>query len=552
MRTHRFVLKTILMALCASSYVFAQSKVKLQYNDLQNILTELRSLERIETPEGVPDHSASSVAHSLERLSALRLRYSKIDTSGWPVEQRIDHALFGAEINGLDFHLRVLRPWSRDPAYYALIWMEESDTPAHEGPLCHASIDVWRYTFPLSSTDEKKLTRQLQVIPPLLRQAQSNLTENARDLWIAGTAQVREQISFLDEIKSQSQTAGAELHTAISNATGAYRDFVSWLEKEAPSKNGPSGIGKENYTWYLRHVLMVPLSWEEEVTLLKRELDRAYASLALERQRNRDLPEIIPFADAASFQIGTDAAVKKLIRFLEEKKILHVKPYMEKELRKHTGRFQPESQRHFFANIVHRAPNVLYSHLTHWFETAWLRDEPHASAFRKTALPYNIWVSRSEGMATGMEELLMHAGLYDDEPRARELVWIMLAQRCARGLASLYAHANMIDYDAARQFQVTWTPQGWTGDPALVGFEQHLYLRMPGYGTSYVSGKYMLERLMMERSRQVGSSYSVYQYFTELYSAGMIPVSLIRWQLTGLDDEVRGLMMISNEKNQGK
>jgi len=49
-----------------------------------------------------------------------------------------------------------------------------------------------------------------------------------------------------------------------------------------------------------------------------------------------------------------------------------------------------------------------------------------------------------------------------------------------------------------------------------------------------------------------GSSYSVYQYFTELYSAGMIPVSLIRWQLTGLDDEVRGLMMISNEKNQGK
>jgi len=28
----------------------------------------------------------------------------------------------------------------------------------------------------------------------------------------------------------------------------------------------------------------------------------------------------------------------------------------------------------------------------------------------------------------------MHAGLYDDTPRSREIVWIMLAQRAARGL----------------------------------------------------------------------------------------------------------------------
>ena len=43
-----------------------------------------------------------------------------------------------------------------------------------------------------------------------------------------------------------------------------------------------------------------------------------------------------------------------------------------------------------------------------------------------------------------MEELMLHAGLFDDEPRAREIVWIMLAQRAARGLASLYLQANQI------------------------------------------------------------------------------------------------------------
>ena len=36
----------------------------------------------------------------------------------------------------------------------------------------------------------------------------------------------------------------------------------------------------------------MPLSWEEEVSLLQRELDRAWANLKLEEQRNRELPEL--------------------------------------------------------------------------------------------------------------------------------------------------------------------------------------------------------------------------------------------------------------------
>jgi hypothetical protein len=135
----------------------------------------------------------------------------------------------------------------------------------------------------------------------------------------------------------------------------------------------------------------------------------------------------------------------------------------------------------------------------------------------------------------------MHAGLWDDNPRARELVWIMLAQRCARGLASLYAQANMIDYEQARKFQVEWTPKGWTGDESLVGFEQHLYLRQPGYGTSYVTGKYFMERLVMDMGRMQGNNFKLYTFFDALYGAGVIPVSLVRWQMTGLNDEIMNI-----------
>ena len=89
----------------------------------------------------------------------------------------------------------------------------------------------------------------------------------------------------------------------------------------------------------------------------------------------------------------------------------------------------------------------------------------------------------------------MHAGLYDDSPRSRELVWILLAQRAARGLGSLYAHANEMTMEEAGRIHQEWTPRGWMKtEEELLIFEQHLYLRQPGYGTSYVTGKYLLER----------------------------------------------------------
>jgi hypothetical protein len=158
-------------------------------------------------------------------------------------------------------------------------------------------------------------------------------------------------------------------------------------------------------------------------------------------------------------------------------------------------------------------------------------------------LLYNIWDARSEGMATAMEELMLHAGLFDDEPRAREIVWIMLAQRAARGLASLYLQANEFDLAQAKAFQAEWTPRGWMRpDLDLLGFEQQLYLRQPGYGTSYITGKVQLEDLMRERAHQLGDAFTLKRWFEEVYSAGIIPVSLIHWQLTGKDEEIRAIV----------
>jgi uncharacterized protein (DUF885 family) len=78
-------------------------------------------------------------------------------------------------------------------------------------------------------------------------------------------------------------------------------------------------------------------------------------------------------------------------------------------------------------------------------------------------------------------------------------------------------------------------------DLDLLGFEQQLYLRQPGYGTCYLTGKYLLENLMRERARQLGDDFTLKRYFDEVNGAGLIPVSLVRWQLTGQAHGIAGM-----------
>jgi uncharacterized protein (DUF885 family) len=511
------------------------------YGTLTRLFTEWRAFERPTVREGAPDYTVATMARKHTELRTWRSRLTAIDTTGWTTEQQIDWHLVRAEMNGLDFYIRVLKPWERDPAYYVTVWPDQSDTPDHEGPTNHAVLEVWKYSFPLNAEAQSRLTNELRRIPPLLRQARLNLTGNARDLWIAGTGSVKGQIRDLDDL-AQKVGGATQVLAALRDARQATLDFVSWLEQQAPSKTGPSGIGSENYNWSLRHVHLIPLTWEDEVAILKRELARAHASLRLEEQRNMGRPQIEPVRNEAEYRQRANASVDKLMKFIRDRDVITVKPNMDPALRPKIGSFVPVEQRNFFSIATHLEPNTLYTHFYHWWDLAQMRDEPHASPIRRGALLYNIWDSRSEGMATAFEEAMMHAGLYDDNPRAREIQWIMLAQRGARGLGSLYAQSNEYTMKQAADFQVQWTPRGWMSPTLdLLGFEQQLYLRQPGYGTSYIIGKYLLDDLLRETSEMKGTAFSLREYYDAINRAGMIPVSLIRWQLTGKADQIRAI-----------
>ena len=512
------------------------------YQKLVALFNDWREFESPPLLGGAPDYTASRFKENRKVFRGLQKRLNKINIDSWAVPQQIDWHVVRAEMNGYDFNYRVLRPWERDPAFYQTVWTYKSDVPAHEGPTNHATIELWTYSFPLTQDEQRRMAKELAVVPPLLEQAKENLVGNARDLWVAGTENLRRQEKRLGSLsKKLGQHHPNNLHPnlggALSHAKQSTRSFVKWLDAQAPYKNGPSGVGKENYTWYQQNVHLVPLSWEEEVSLLKRELDRAWSSLVLEEQKNQGLPPMVAANTPKEFEIMAEKGVKRLLGFLSEKKIMPIKPNMEPALREHMGQFVPEDQRNFFLIGMHYDPVPLYSHFYHWFDLAQMRDEPHSSPIRREPLLYNIFDSKSEGIATGVEEIFMHAGLYEDSPRSKEIVWIMLAQRAARGLGSLYAHANMMTMEEAGKVHVKWTPRGWMErEPHLLKFEQHLYLRQPGYGTCYITGKYLIEGLMTEYAKQLeeqGKRFVMKDFFKKFNDAGNIPVELVRWEITG-------------------
>ena len=532
----KLLLLLIFSLICVSG--MSQQKQTNNYTSLVTLFKDWRAFEKPPLLKGAPDYTVLSFHKRGPAFKHLQSRLNEIDTSSMTIEQKVDWILVWAEMNGYDFNQRVLKPWNRDPAFYKTIFTERSDVPAHEGPTHHAVIDLWKYTFPLSVADKNNLINQLKVIIPLNEQAKLNLTGNAKELWIAGINDIQSQNDDLKELLERPGVKeDSDLQNIINQSMASTEKLVKWLEAESYKKTGPSGIGKENYNWYAKNVHLVPMSWDDQVVLLKRELSRAWSSLKLEEHRNRNLPMLTEANTVSDYNVLKEKSFRSIIKFLDEQQLLTMKNYYEPALREHIGSFVPKEKRNFFLITMHYDPRPLFSHFYHWFELAQMDLEPHASEIRRDPLLYNIFDSRNEGMATAVEEIFMNAGLYDDDPRVREIVYILIAQRAARGLGSLYAHANEMTMEEAGKIHAQYTPRGWMKtEKKLLKFEQHLYMRLPGYGTSYITGKHLIDEAMAEYAREMelsGKIFTIRDFLDRMNQIGSVPPSIGALELTG-------------------
>src|SRR5438876_7111933 len=246
----------------------------MKYADLISLLAGWREFQKPKLVDGVPDYTPAAMAAQQRALAGYQQRLAAIDPRDWPVAQQADYHAVRAEMNGLDFDHRVLRPWERNPAFYVGVVGDESDQPAREGPFAYGTVELWRWRLPPTAQQAAQLAERLAAIPGLLRQARGNLTGNARDPWSYGIRSIEDQRELLMDLRDK---AGGHpvLAAAARRALEATEEFVLWLKAQAPAKTGPSGVGVENYDWYLANVQLLPYTWADEVTLAQRELARA-------------------------------------------------------------------------------------------------------------------------------------------------------------------------------------------------------------------------------------------------------------------------------------
>jgi len=505
------------------------------YEGLLSLWKDFREFQKPRVVGGVPDYTASAMAVQRSGLAAFQDRLAAIDPAAWPVDRRVDYEIVRAEMNGLEFDHRVLRPWSRIPGFYAVIQTSEPDVPLREGPEIHGVIDLWKLAFPPDESGRAVLREKLSAIPAVLAQAKTNLVEDTADLRRLGARQKKAESADLAGLARRLAPTDPDLVPLCDAAQAAVDNFGSWLEEVPAAKKGSSGVGVAAFDWYQKNVHLVPYAWAEQLALAERELERSLAYLALEKKRNAGLAPLRPAADLAELGARQKAATARFFDFLRSRAIFSVPEYM--ALDDGVGAYLPPEKRDYFYQVIYREPMPLICHAVHWLEKQ--RERRNAHPVRGAALLYNIWDSRAEGFATAFEEMMLGAGLFDGDPRVRELVYNLLAFRAVRAIADLKLHSGEWTAEEAVQYAVATTPEGWVfADGDTIWGDLAIYLGQPGYGTSYVVGKVQVEKLLADRARQAGGSFELGAFLDEFFAKGLVPQSLIRWEMTGLDDEM--------------
>jgi hypothetical protein len=296
----------------------------------------------------------------------------------------------------------------------------------------------------------------------------------------------------------------------------------------------PSGVGAENYDWYLTHVHFEPFTTTDVLLIGDRELHRSITGLRLEQLRNRDLPPLAPASSAEDYKNRVEQADIWVREFIQNTDFLTIPGYAKDHaFDNNVPWIVRPSGRNFWEEVQFRDP---------------LPDKVHAGIpghrfdlylHAQDQRPIRGKIedgSRIEGWGFYLEEAMMNAGLLDQRQRTRELFWIFMVARAVRNRAEVMLQTNQWTIDQAVQYMVETVPY-MNADVARVDCE--IYLRTPTYGQNYQMGKVQIEELLADRSLQLGDKFKLVQFHDQFLASGTIPVSLIRWEMTEMDDEVK-------------
>ncbi len=509
------------------------------YEDFVALFTEFHAWRTARPADGVVDYSPAATARRRAELAAFQSRLPGFSVARWDRHRQVDYLAVRAQMDLEDFVLNVTKPWARDPGMY----IDEIQRLAYADlPLADDARDAFR--------------TRLRAIPAYLSQARINLDSVASDYADLALHNLTNGdgvghgmpyravepaglIGWFADLRERAERQQPDLVPDIRAAEEAIAGFRQWLTANRPRMTAQAGVGEAAYDWFLTNVRLMPYTSDEVVLLARRELERHWAFYTTERHRNRNLPELELPRSAEEYEAQlaeTDAMIR---RWLVEEEIISVPDYMPRTYQE-MGYNAPWIVRPqgpmFWEQIQFRDASPDHLHATfpgHRFD---------GHAARRIAHPIRAHVSdsgRTEGWGFYIEETALQLGLFDERPRTREFIYIFGLFRAARTIGDVRMQRNEMDVEQVMNFWKEWTPYL---DDNVARVDAAIYLRRPpGYGMTYTIGAMQLQQLLVDRRRQLGEQFSLRDFHDYLMGAGRLPVSLLRYDLTGHDDEVSRL-----------
>jgi len=501
------------------------------YPDLVELFDEFLAFR--DSGDAEADFSAQAVAQRRGQMQQFQARIDDMNVKSWDQPRQVDYLAVRSRLNQYDFSLNRIRPWARDPGFYVdkMLWVAFTELPV-EGEERDVFLDKIRAIPVLVDAAQKQLDDVAVDYADLAIHNLGNADgvghgHPYRSVPPAGV------LGWYDDLLERAAEQ-PELIEDIRAARSAVQQFNGWLKENRPGWIASAGVGEAAFDWYLKHVKLMPWTSAELVVLGKRELDRLWAIYALERHRNRELPELEPAASAEEYQQRIADTDKRIRKFLAEQQIITV-PDDIGELDTNAPWIVRPGGRNFWEEIQFRDPSPDHLHAVipgHRFDAIMTEriDHPIRGKIDSGA--------RAEGWATYLEEAMLQAGLFKDLPRVRELIQIFGIFRAARVPADVWLQTRQMDVSQVVDY---WLPRVPYLDENVARVDAEIYLRWPpGYGIGYSIGMLQMQRLLADRKRQLGDDFKLKVFHDELMADGWLPLSLIRWEMTGLDDEVRG------------
>jgi len=143
--------------------------------------------------------------------------------------------------------------------------------------------------------------------------------------------------------------------------------------------------------------------------------------------------------------------------------------------------------------------------------------------------------SANEGIGFYGEEMMLGAGLYDDSPRTREIIYNFARLRALRVEADVKLALGEFSIDQAADYLARTVPM----DRKTAESEVADFSTAPGLAIAYEIGKLQIEGMLAERRIEQGDKFKLREFHDYVWSNGNVPLALQRWELLGLDDDLK-------------